>query len=90
MSRETKKEVLTTKEAAKRLEAGESSIRLWCSQGRFEGAIRVGRDWIIPESSLEGFVKRERGRPTMNFDNSSKRTDKGRKKNIKIQDKGSG
>lgn len=55
--------MLSTKEAAERIEAGESSVRLWCTQGKFEGAQRVGRDWIIPEAALKGFVNPGRGRP---------------------------
>jgi predicted DNA-binding transcriptional regulator AlpA len=53
--------MLSTKETAERLEAGESSIRLWCDTGRFPNAQKVGRDWIIPESDLKGFEKQKPG-----------------------------
>jgi len=59
--------MLTVREAAERLGAGESSVRLWCSQGRFPHAepneTPRGPFWLIPASDLKGFEKRERGRP---------------------------
>jgi excisionase family DNA binding protein len=56
-----REKMLSTKETAEQLNAGESSIRLWCDQGRFPNAQKVGRDWIIPESDLQGFEKRKPG-----------------------------
>ena len=65
MKRETKK--LTVREVAERLGAGESSVRMWCIQGKFPSAEVLetprGPVWFIPETDLEGFEKRERGRP---------------------------
>jgi transposase len=62
-----KEKMLTVREAAERLGAGESSVRLWCSQGKFARAAPNetprGPFWLIPESDLKGFEKRERGRP---------------------------
>jgi hypothetical protein len=60
--------MLTTKETAERLEISEASIRVWLNNEkekaeRFPNAVKFGRDWQIPESDLEGFVKRGRGRP---------------------------
>ena len=55
--------MLSTKEAAEMIGAGESSVRLWCTQGKLAGAQRVGRDWIILATALEGFVNPGRGRP---------------------------
>lgn len=55
--------MLSTKEAAERLGAGESSIKLWCGQGRFPNAQKVGTVWIIPESDLDAFEWGQRGRP---------------------------
>lgn len=58
---------LTVKEAAEILGAGESSGRAWCVQGKFPNATATetprGPIWYIPESDLDGFEKRERGRP---------------------------
>ena len=53
--------MLSTKETAERLGAGESSIRLWCDQGRFPNAQKVGSVWIIPESDLADFAKQKPG-----------------------------
>ena len=59
--------MLTAKETAARIGAGESSVRLWASQGRFAGARQeetpFGSYWLIPETSLEGFANPGRGRP---------------------------
>jgi excisionase family DNA binding protein len=56
-----REKMLSTKETAERLGAGESSIRLWCDRGRFPNAQKVGSVWIIPESDLDGFEKQKRG-----------------------------
>ena len=60
--------MLTVREVAERIGAGESSIRIWAAEGRFPGAKRetppAGSPyWLIPESALTGFVKRDVGRP---------------------------
>jgi predicted DNA-binding transcriptional regulator AlpA len=57
----TREKMLSTKETAGRLDAGESSIRLWCDQGRFPNAQKIGSVWVIPESDLSGFQKQRRG-----------------------------
>jgi excisionase family DNA binding protein len=58
---------MTVKEAAALLGAGESSVRMWCVEGKFPHAEYVqsprGAYWMIPESDLDGFKKRDRGRP---------------------------
>ncbi len=56
-------DLLTTSEAAIRLNAADSSVRLWRRQGKFPNVKQCGRDWLIPESDLEGFDKRTPGRP---------------------------
>lgn len=59
--------MLTAKQAAERIGAGESSVRLWASQGKFPGARQeetpFGKYWLIPASDLEGFTNQGRGRP---------------------------
>jgi len=60
--------MLTTRQAADRLGAGESSVRLWASQGKFPGAHIVEPPagvpyWLIPERALEGFRMGKAGRP---------------------------
>jgi excisionase family DNA binding protein len=59
-------EELTTSQAAERLNAGVSTVRLWCQQGRFPNARAEatprGSVWFIPIRDLKGFVKPRRGR----------------------------
>lgn len=56
---------LTTNEAAERLGVAPVTVRLWCKQGRFEGARSVetprGPVWYIPEASLKGVGPRKPG-----------------------------
>lgn len=60
-------EELTTAAAAERLDTPERTIRLWCKQGKFQGARAVetprGSYWMIPSRDLEGFQKPTLGRP---------------------------
>ena len=59
--------MLTAREVAVLVGAGESSVRLWAKEGRFPGArleeSPVGTYWLIPESALNGFEVRKPGRP---------------------------
>jgi Helix-turn-helix domain len=59
---------LTTADVAARLGRPERTVRLWCKQGRFDGAHAVstprGDYWMIPEGALKNFHEPERGRPT--------------------------
>jgi excisionase family DNA binding protein len=59
-------EELTTTQAAERLNAGVSTVRLWCQQGRFPNARAEatprGNVWFIPVKDLKGFVRPKRGR----------------------------
>jgi hypothetical protein len=61
---------LTTADVAVRLGRPERTVRLWCKQGRFDGAHAVstprGDYWVIPESALKNFQEPERGRPATN------------------------
>ncbi len=58
--------MLNVKQVAERIGAGESSVRLWCSQGRFTGARQettpFGSYWLIPEGALSTFEMQKRGR----------------------------
>lgn len=60
-------EELTTADAAERLNRPERTVRLWCKQGRFEGARAVstprGDYWLIPVSALKSFQTPALGRP---------------------------
>jgi len=69
--------MLTVKEAAERIGAGESSVRLWAKQGKFDGARQeetpFGSYWLIPDSALEGFDNPGRGRPRKQTKETSRR-----------------
>ena len=61
--------MMTTKEAAERLEVSEASVRVWLNNEeekarRFPNAVKFGRDWQIPEADVNKLpVGRKRGRP---------------------------
>lgn len=44
-------DLLTTRQAAARHGVAANTIRLWCRQGKVGGAVRIGRDWMIPASA---------------------------------------
>jgi excisionase family DNA binding protein len=71
---------LTTSQAAERLKVGQSTVNLWCRQGRFPHAERVktpqGGYWLIPESDLDGFESPKMGRPPNKVDKNSTRRKK--------------
>ena len=58
---------LTTSEVAERLKVGQSTVNLWCRQGKFPNAERVqtpqGGYWVVPESDLKKFEPPKMGRP---------------------------
>jgi transposase len=62
--------MMTTKEAAGRLEVSEASIRVWLNDEeekarRFPNAVKFGRDWQISEADVVKLpVGRKRGRPS--------------------------
>jgi hypothetical protein len=54
---------LTIAELAGRFHRSTSTIRGWCEHGRFEGAYKLnGRDWRIPQKSVDAFLNAQRGR----------------------------
>lgn len=59
--------MLKVPEVAERLDVLTSTVRIWCRNGRFPNAVTEetlrGPVWLIPESDLQGFEKRGRGRP---------------------------
>jgi excisionase family DNA binding protein len=54
--------LLTTSQAAKRLEVNTSRIRQLIAAGRIK-AIKQGRDWMIEASELDGYERGKSGRP---------------------------
>ncbi len=43
--------LLTTRQAAALRGVAVVTVRRWCQQGKVRGAIRIGRDWMIPETA---------------------------------------
>lgn len=55
--------LLSVSDVAKKLKADETTVRLWCRQGKFPNARQIGRGWIIPQSDLDNFNQPTMGRP---------------------------
>ena len=43
------------------LNVSQGRISQLCSQGRFQGAMKIGWSWIIPKEAVENFQRRRRG-----------------------------
>ena len=43
--------MITTTEAADRHGVARVTVRRWCQQGKVRGAVRIGRDWMIPSTA---------------------------------------
>jgi excisionase family DNA binding protein len=56
-------ELLTTTAAAARLKCSRRTMLDMAKAGEIPGAVRLGRDWLIPASALAGVVIRKAGRP---------------------------
>jgi excisionase family DNA binding protein len=54
---------LSIPDAAARSGVGESTLRRLASSGELRGAVKVGRDWIIPISTVDRLKPRAVGRP---------------------------
>lgn len=52
---------VSTKEAAAVLCVDKSRVLVLCKQGRFRGARKVGRDWLIPREAVDTFERLPRG-----------------------------
>jgi excisionase family DNA binding protein len=44
-------DLLTTKQAAAIHGVARVTVRRWCQQKKVRGAIRIGRDWMIPATA---------------------------------------
>jgi excisionase family DNA binding protein len=44
-------DLLTTRQAADRHGVARVTVRRWCQQGKVRGAVRIGRDWMIPSTT---------------------------------------
>ena len=43
--------MITTRQAAALRGVAVVTVRRWCQQGKIHGAIRIGRDWMIPATA---------------------------------------
>lgn len=59
--------MFSVKEAAEKIGAAPSSVRVWLGRGKFPGArmeeTPLGSYWLIPESDIANFEMGKRGRP---------------------------
>ena len=56
------KDYVNQSEAAKILKLTQGRISQLCSDGSFEGAVKIGWSWIIPKTTLENYPRQKRGR----------------------------
>lgn len=55
---------MTVQEAAQALNLSTDSIYVMLDKGKFPGARKWGRDWMIPAEAIEpNRIRRKRGRP---------------------------
>ena len=59
-------EYLSRQEAAEILQLSSPRISVLCKQGRFEGAIKLLSNWLIPRVSVENFKRRKPGEKIKN------------------------
>jgi excisionase family DNA binding protein len=52
---------MTSKQVAEKLKVSTRRVRALLESGRFPGAVREGRDWLVPNSAVESFQPRESG-----------------------------
>jgi len=48
---------LTIAEAAQKINLSRNYVSRLCGEGRFEGAVKVGRAWLIPAEAVEAYSK---------------------------------
>ena len=64
--------LLTVNEVADELGLGAHRVREFVRAGRLVGVVKLGRDWMIPESSLDAVRERKTGRPRKEGDSEAK------------------
>ncbi len=53
----------TVEEIAEALRVGEEAVRRWCRDGKIRDAVKVGRRWLVKESTLSDFLGSRTRRP---------------------------
>ena len=56
-------DALTPEQVGERLGVTARRVQVLCSQGKLLGAIKIGRDWFIPEAALKSYTPGKVGRP---------------------------
>jgi excisionase family DNA binding protein len=56
---DNQRELLNTTETVTRLKYDPRTIQRWCKEGRFASALKVGREWRIPEEEVERYQRGE-------------------------------
>lgn len=56
--------LLNATQAAKIYGVSKMTMAEWCDRGYVPGAQKVGRTWVIPESSLSKIERPDMGRPS--------------------------
>lgn len=59
---EIERDYVDSPSAARELRVSDARIRRLCIDGRFDGALKAGRAWLIPKISLTTFRHKKRGR----------------------------
>ena len=54
---EIDRDYIDSVEAARLLEVTDARIRRLCLDGRFQGAIKAGKSWLIPKIAVENFTR---------------------------------
>ena len=52
--------LLTVAQLAERLHRSPSTTRAWVERGLFEGAVKVGKGWLVPAGAVRTFLDRRR------------------------------
>lgn len=50
-------DLVSVPEAAKMLNVDRTRVNILCRQGRFDGAAKIGRNWVIPREAVENFKR---------------------------------
>src|SRR5436190_489710 len=53
-------EVYTVRTLAAALHRSSSTVRAWVQEGEFEGAVKVGKGWLVPAGAVRTFLDRRR------------------------------
>ena len=54
-------DLLSVPEAAKVLGVDRTRVNVLCRQGRFAGAAKIGRNWVIPREAVDNFKRLKPG-----------------------------